>query len=191
MKTDQITNEKVNKEGEKDNADQTFQILNNIKALLDNNINQGQEKVESVKKVENAQDSTSNEGSGDVTNILSVNNKLAPIFRISTTTTTTTTRATTTTTRTTTTQRTTTTAQPSIFGQIVNGIGSGLGSGIGRLATNALTGAGFAAAASSPLWAPLLIGKKRRRRELMIDEKEAVLEQKIMNFETNVLKKLK
>ena len=140
-------------------------------------------KVGSLEQSEVTEGSGSDEISDVQQNVVSEEVRVAPISRTTTTTTTTTTTPTTTTT----TQTTTTTEEPGIVEQIVNGISNG----VGRLATNVFTGAGFAAAAASPLWAPLLVGKKRRRRQLMRDDEEYELKNKIMNFENNVLKKLK
>ena len=74
-----------------------------------------------------------------------------------------------------------------LVGQIVNG----LSNGFGRIGSNMLTGAGFAAAAASPLWAPLLIGKKRRRRDLTINEAEQVpIDYKIKQFRRDISQRL-
>lgn len=179
-----MTKDRLVKENEKDNKDQTFLILNNIKALLTNNIKQVDVKVGNLKNIDIVDDLSNAEGSGG-DNIAIVQTKVVPIPRITITTTTTTAP---TTQRTTT---TTTTPAPGFINQIVNGISNGLGGGFRRMGTNVLLGAGFAAAAASPLWAPLLVGKKRRRRELMNEENEFDLEKKINEFENNVLKKLK
>ena len=178
LKTDQNTKDKLVKEGEKDNKKQTFQILNNIKALLDNNIQEDNVKAGTLEQSETLPNANSEEASGA--------ENAAPIVRAATTTTTTTT-STTTTTRTTTTVATTTPA--TFVGQLVNGLSDGVRGGIGRLAANVLTGAGFAAAAASPLWAPLLVGKKRRRRDVIANEAAYDLNNDIIQYKDRVLKK--
>ena len=192
-RTEQMTKNKLIKEGQKPARDQTLDLLNNFKALLNNNINQdkGSQSGPSIKdanvaSTQNVDVSNSVEKSEDTIKVLTEPSKIAQILRTpaTTTTTTTTTTRSTTTTRTTT---TTTTQAPDLVGQIVNG----LSRGIGRLSSNMLTGAGFAAAAASPLWAPLLIGKKRRRRDLSTNEvHDTFIDYKIKSFGSSILQRL-
>ncbi len=85
---------------------------------------------------------------------------------------------TTTTTTTTTTRRPT--AAPAVVTQapqrpqtsaqdqgILARIGSAIGNGVGNLGSNVVAGGTLLVAAASPLWAPFLIGKKRRKRGLV------------------------
>jgi len=79
----------------------------------------------------------------------------------------TTTRRTTTTRRPTTTQRTTQPpppppSDPGILGRI----GSFFNQGVGNIGSNIISGGTLMAAAAAPLWAPLLVGKKRRKRDI-------------------------
>ena len=85
-----------------------------------------------------------------------------PVTRVVITTTTTTTTTTRRTTRRTT---TTTTPQPSQDPGILARIGNILNNGVGNLGGNIISGGSLLAAAASPLWAPLLVGKKRRKRD--------------------------
>jgi len=79
-------------------------------------------------------------------------------------------RAATTTTRRTTTQRPTTKrpeqpADPGLLAQLGNFISGGVnGLAASTVGGNLISGGTLLAAAASPLWAPLLVGKKRRRR---------------------------
>merc|ERR1711983_74640 len=80
----------------------------------------------------------------------------------------TTTRRTTTTRRPTTTQRTTQPpppppSDPGILGRI----GSFFNQGVGNIGSNIISGGTLMAAAAAPLWAPLLVGKKRRKRDIL------------------------
>ena len=72
----------------------------------------------------------------------------------------------TTTTTTTTTRRTTTTARPEPEDPgLLARLGSILNQGVGNIGGNIISGGSLLAAAASPLWAPLLVGKKRRKRD--------------------------
>jgi len=184
-KTEQMKNDKLIKEGQKASKDQTIDLLNNFKALLNNNIKQDKVKPGNIAQIQNVGDTKSTVETGEKIKVLTKPSQISQILRTPATTTTTTT---TTTTQTTTTQTTTTTTTPTpdLVGQIVNG----LSNGFGRLGSNMLTGAGFAAAAASPLWAPLLIGKKRRRRDLKVNTPQQILiDDEIETFGSSILQK--
>ena len=185
-KTEQMKKDRLIKEGQKPSKDQTIDLLNNFKALLNNNIKQDKVKPGNVAQIQNVGDTKSTADTVEKIKVLTKPSQISQILRTpaTTTTTTTTTTTQTTTTRTTT---TTTTPTPDLVGQIVNG----LSNGIGRLGSNMLTGAGFAAAAASPLWAPLLIGKKRRRRDLKINApQQTMIDDKIEDFRSSILQKI-
>merc|ERR1712156_1182740 len=70
-----------------------------------------------------------------------------------------------TTTRAPTTEATTKAPEPGLLGRIGNLINNGLGNVLNAgLGSNVISTGSLLAAAASPLWAPLLVGKKRRKR---------------------------
>merc|ERR1712223_1127775 len=70
-----------------------------------------------------------------------------------------------TTTRAPTTEATTKAPEPGILGRIGNLINNGLGNVLNAgLGSNVISTGSLLAAAASPLWAPFLVGKKRRKR---------------------------
>jgi len=55
-------------------------------------------------------------------------------------------------------------ADPGILGRLGNFLNSGIGNIGSSLGGNLISGGSLLAAAASPIWAPLLVGKKRRKR---------------------------
>lgn len=137
--------------------DQQKKIVAHIKGLVNNAVAETEAIAEDsdvapVKNAEEEEEESAVDTRADPT---------PPITTISTTTTTTTT-----------TRRrtnpppppTTTRAPPAPEPGLLARIGSFVGAGVGNLGSNLVAGGGLFVAAASPLWAPFLLGKKKRRR---------------------------